>query len=327
MAVSQGVELAYKYPFLGVAKEIIAEMNRAHIELRYLDAAKKHLKQALDGNLTYVPIRLDSARKDYLMTYLYSRMLVSAIGRIDVVNDYVSAERNRSLQALRAADVDEVMAVAEALGVRLTNAFSLKGKNSVDLAIGFADFLASAPEGKEFELSNQKLGKGVIALSKANASRIVCEAARGEMLRGLPIDRRDLPARLIEYSKTVRLAYKTKEITAPRGVSRTWIDRLMKTPIPDVRHRTVNLILAPYLVNTRGMSVDDAVKVIDEYVARCKRINPDTNVNETYIRYQCNYAKRRGLKPLTYARAKELIGEFLESENSNDNVKDEIKKS
>ena len=102
--------------------------------------------------------------------------------------------------------------------------------------------------------------------------------------------------------------------TAPAKFSKTdnWVEKLLATPIADIRHRTVNLILAPYLVNTKGMSVDQATKIICEYIERCKLLDPATRVNERYVRYQCDYAKKRGLKVLSLDRAKELLGSALD---------------
>jgi len=79
-----------------------------------------------------------------------------------------------------------------------------------------------------------------------------------------------------------------------------------------VRHRTVNLILAPYLVNTKQLEVEQAARIISDYIERCKQIDPNTKINERYIEYQCSYAKRRGLRPLSHERAKELLGSAVE---------------
>ncbi len=96
------------------------------------------------------------------------------------------------------------------------------------------------------------------------------------------------------------------------GAPTSWIEKLLTTPIPDVRHRTVNLILAPYMMNVRKLDEDAAVKVISEYIDRCKLVNPSTNVNESYIRYQCRYSKTKGMRPLAASRAKELLAEMIE---------------
>jgi hypothetical protein len=77
----------------------------------------------------------------------------------------------------------------------------------------------------------------------------------------------------------------------------------------------VNLILAPYLVNTKGIDVEQAAKIIIEYIDRCRAIDPNTKINERYIEYQCDYAKKKGLRPLSLSRAKELLGEQINFED------------
>ena len=85
----------------------------------------------------------------------------------------------------------------------------------------------------------------------------------------------------------------------------------LATPIPDVRHRSVNLV-APYLVNVRKMDENAAADRIVEYIERCKLLDPNTKVNETYVRYQCRYAKNKGMRPLSLVRAKELFRGIVE---------------
>ena len=74
----------------------------------------------------------------------------------------------------------------------------------------------------------------------------------------------------------------------------------------------MNLILAPYLVNTKGLDVEQASRRIIVYIERCKQIDPSTKINDRYIEYQCNYAKRKGLRPLSMERARELLGEHID---------------
>jgi DNA primase large subunit len=165
---------------------------------------------------------------------------------------------------------------------------------------------------KGIELVNQKLSAGSVLLSKTDALKLFEEAMRSEITKGLPIDLKLLPKEIIDFSKTFKLTVKTYAGPVKFGRNDTWVEKLLATPIADIRHRTVNLILAPYLVNTKGMSVDQATKIILEYIERCKLLDPATKVNERYIRYQCDYAKKRGLKVLSLDRAKELLGGALD---------------
>ena len=150
--------------------------------------------------------------------------------------------------------------------------------------------------------------------------KILEQAVRKEISKGLPIKITDLPKQVIEYSKGLKLKPAAKIEVKAGKKSEEWIEKLLQTPIADVRHRTVNLILAPYLVNTKGYDVEQATKIINDYIERCKEIDPNTKITESYIRYQCNYAKRRGLKTLSLDRAKELLGSQVDLEPTQNKV-------
>jgi len=62
--------------------------------------------------------------------------------------------------------------------------------------------------------------------------------------------------------------------------------------------------------------VEQATKIINDYIEKCKELDPNTKITERYIEYQCNYAKKRGLKPLSIERAKELLGSAIEIEEN-----------
>ena len=149
-------------------------------------------------------------------------------------------------------------------------------------------------------------------MEKRKAAMFMRGAIRDSVIKGLPIPLKELPAEVLSYSKRFKIA-----IPAASGQSGTdgrrydWIEKLLSTPIADVRHRTVNLILAPYMVNVKNLAEDEAVEKIYEYIERCKQVDPDTRVNLSYIRYQCKYAKSRKSKPLSLDKARELLGDVL----------------
>ena len=179
---------------------------------------------------------------------------------------------------------------------------------SEELAIRFEQYLKAAPRRRGYELVNQRLGGGAVILSSDKIKGLLAEAAAKEMMKGLPIKVNELPGEVVEYAKGVKIRIKAAETQKKKDIaSESWIEDLLKTPIADVRHRTVNLILAPYLVNSKGLDVEQATKVIVEYIEKCKELDPNTKVNERYIEYQCSYAKKRGMKPLSRTKARELL--------------------
>lgn len=306
----KSLDFAYKYPFSDEAKAFIAEMGASKIDYRYLEAGKKHINDALNGSIQYRATGLTSAKTDYLMIYLYSRMLLSATKSKQLILQYCAAEAVRSSNALTSSDIREVESVVKELEIPMNvQPFS----KELVLSIRFDAFLELSGNAKGFELSNQKLGNGFISLEMGGAIALLEKAICSKMRKGLPISSDQLPKEVLEYAKGIKPTSDADQKVQRTGAS-SWIEKLLVTPIPDVRHRTVNMILAPYLVNSRGMSVEQATKVITGYIEKCKTINPSTKITESYIAYQCVYAKKRGLKPLSFDRAKDLLGDVLDLE-------------
>ncbi len=311
------LDFAYKYPFSKEAKQIVSN-QASSISPKYIEMAGKNIDNATTKGIDYTDINIGSVKLDYIMTYLYSRMLLSAIKRPDLIKLYAIAEAKRSYGALLVSDNKDLITIASQLGIALTGTFDRKkDKEGIEeLSMSFIDYVKYAPRLPSFELVNQRLSGGIVLLGRNTAVRLVEQAIIKEIVRGLPIKSTELPKQVTEYSKGLK--FRTMTPTAPKLGKKIedWIEILLQTPIADVRHRTVNLILAPYLVNTKGLEVEEASRIISDYIERCRQIDPSTKINESYIRYQCTYAKKRGLKPLSFERAKELLGDQVNLEQS-----------
>ena len=79
--------------------------------------------------------------------------------------------------------------------------------------------------------------------------------------------------KLKEINNTARLKRKGKRTgsTAKPGEIK-WIEKLLQTPIDDYRKNAVALILAPYLVNIKKLSYDDAFSIITEWLINAIRL-------------------------------------------------------
>jgi Primase X len=308
------IDFAYKYPFSNEAKAVIDELQITRIDQKYLAASRSHITAAIEGELAYKNTSMTDMKADYLVTYVYSRMILSAMKDPQLIGRYSSAEAKRSAQALSESDMRELERIAKELGATIEGEVAEKDDTAVwsSLKVGFSDFLKYSSKAKGIELVNQRLSAGSVLLNKTDALKLFEEAMKGEISKGLPISANLLPKEITEFSKTLKTTIKVYVAPAKYSKTDNWVEKLLATPIADIRHRTVNLILAPYLVNTKGMSVDQATKIICEYIERCKLLDPATRVNERYVRYQCDYAKKRGLKVLSLDRAKELLGSALD---------------
>ena len=73
-----------------------------------------------------------------------------------------------------------------------------------------------------------------------------------------------------------------------------WIEKLLRTPIPDFRKLVIDLVLSPYLINVRKLSYEESYKIIKEWLDKCN----DTKKLDNYrnFEYRINYALTNSLK-------------------------------
>ncbi len=308
MSADSKLDFAYKYPFSQEAKEVVASLHASSINQQQLQEGVSRLKGALkEGRVAYASVKgLNELKYGYIMGYVYARMLVSALADMYAIRQFAAAEAKTASEILSRDTTDNLLKVANELqlGVR---------KEDGEFAVTFEKFV-SVPGGEtELKLVNQKLRKGVVYIDQQRLLKLVGHAIEKEIGSKLPIDKRNLPRDIMESAKGIRPQEQKVTMGAAKGTY-AWIEKLLQTPIPDVRHRTVNIILAPYLVNVKKMDEESAAKVIIAYIERCKQINPNTKINDSYIKYQCKYARNKGLRPLSLIKARELLSGIAEFE-------------
>ena len=76
-----------------------------------------------------------------------------------------------------------------------------------------------------------------------------------------------------------------------------WIEILLNIAIPDGRHRIIGTVLAPYLINVKGLQVSEAEKIIGSWLEKCDRYEPVKGNIEAFVKRSCLNAYRLGKKP------------------------------
>ena len=307
MYTTSDLDFAYKYPFTSKAKEIVRESSSNPLspasKERILKSAAARVTEAISrGKLDAYKLRLDSAKLDSVIAYPYSRMLASAIQRNDLAKKYIRAEASRSCSFLYLDGPDTLSRISAELGIEFE--FS-DGKYS----LGFADYLSNAPQDAQFQLINQDLSNGRVRMGFQRTAAFLSGPILKSMSSGFPIPRAKMPKDIAEYSKSIKLP---RPKVSPQGRSSEWIDEIIANPIPDVRQRVVGLILAPYLVNVRKLDIEAAYAIILDYINRCRQLDSSTRITDSQIMYQCKYAKEKGMRPLSFSKAKELLEGVIE---------------
>lgn len=300
------LDFAYKYPFSPEAKAVVSGM-RGGFDNKALVAGMGRVQEAIDKRLGFVRIPINSIRLAHLTSYVYARMVASSLRSASALNRYAESEAHRSAEALLEGNDAELVRVSEGLGMRIA------GQDGA-YALAFEDYVSAMPRSDRFALAKQLLRNGRVQLGRDMIIGFMENSMKREILRGLPIPVKDLPKEVVAQAKSIRLPAMRPAAAAGRDAEARyrWIERLLESPIPDVRHRVVNLILAPYFTNVRGLGEDEAAKAVADYIDRCRAVNPDTNINDAYIRYQCRYSKEKGMRPLSIERARELLGAYVD---------------
>ncbi len=302
MQAADKLSFAYRYPFTEVAKELVGKYDTSGEAFQYLKQAKARIEEALSKKaITYKSIAF--GQKDSIISYAYTRMLMSALPQ-HLLRLYAIAEARRSCAAMGVDSDPNVVQLLKELGMEATPG---NGGFSLDVIT----FLRCGVLSVEDSLVNQRLAKGMVELTRHELSSIMVGPVGEAIAKGLPISRKELPKQVVEYAPLVVLP---KEEAGAVRQSNTihWIDRLLATPIPDVRQRVVGLLLAPYLINVKGMDVDSACRVISDYIEKCKALDPATQVTSAKIRYYCSYAKLKGKHPMSLKRAEEFLSGVID---------------
>ena len=105
----------------------------------------------------------------------------------------------------------------------------------------------------------------------------------------------------LKAAERARLLFEMAREGSARELHRpySWIEKLLTTPIPDGRKRTVWLILAPYLVNVKRLDDGQAELILREWLKRCNELYPVDRALLNKLKYFVRYARERRLKPLS----------------------------
>ena len=92
----------------------------------------------------------------------------------------------------------------------------------------------------------------------------------------------------------------TNKTESYRGNTIPWIEKLLETPIDDYRKNAISLILAPYLINIKKVSYEDALTIINSWLSKCDKSRKlDQNFDYT-VRYALKYSAKNGNRPLKF---------------------------
>src|SRR3712207_841181 len=98
-----------------------------------------------------------------------------------------------------------------------------------------------------------------------------------------------------------------------------WIEKLIQTPVEDNRKFAAWRILAPYLINIKKSSYNEAFIIIKDWLGKCNSSRRLDFKPDYLIKYNLNNAKRIGYLPISIDKLnienKQLYHMINENEN------------
>jgi hypothetical protein len=92
--------------------------------------------------------------------------------------------------------------------------------------------------------------------------------------------------------------------TSRNNTAIPWIEKLLQTPVDDYRKFAIWRILAPYLVNVKGSSTENAFTMITDWLNKCNSLRQLDFNPEYIVKYNINSAKRTGYLPISLEKLK-----------------------
>lgn len=95
-----------------------------------------------------------------------------------------------------------------------------------------------------------------------------------------------------------------------------WIEKLLQTPIADYRKNAIALILAPYLLNIRHLSLEQTYAMIMDWLNKCEQLRPLQPSRRDFnyrVKIALERAQKTGILPMRLDTLKERSPELYET--------------
>jgi len=111
---------------------------------------------------------------------------------------------------------------------------------------------------------------------------------------------KDLATKLLECAVPIQRYVSMEKITSG-GHQKYWLESILRHPenIKDGRKRILYHLLIPYLVTTKKMSLDDAMKKLSEWL---ERTGVDSRKYRSWLASNIKLTARKQIKPMSYSR-------------------------
>jgi hypothetical protein len=81
------------------------------------------------------------------------------------------------------------------------------------------------------------------------------------------------------------------------------VEKVIEKGLPDGRRRSILYVLSAYLVNVKGLSEEEALQVVQEFIENsCRNHSSCEKIYESFIRGDFHRVKSKGLRPASLGK-------------------------
>lgn len=288
-------EREVSYPFMPSSRQVIEKISfeeilaskeiQSHAELRLLASLGKtsynrHVSQLVEF-LSFFVAALVASQDDRLVTR------------------FSLFEAKRAKENFRAEPEDSKLSI-------LSNQYGIEIKKEINdlFTVSFENYLLCAEKYALFrferwKLGRQNLSKGLIYLNENKIIELFADCSNSLTAEGIRNLRRSAFPDLLKGLRDKVLAYMPSRKEFEKGKF-AYVEKLLRYPVTDGRHRLVWLVLAPYLVNVKRIDENQAIDIIMDYVSYAG----EARNMRRFVEYNVRRARRNGLLPPTISTLK-----------------------
>lgn len=292
-------DLELRYPFTPRSRQFFdtVSLDEALTSKDVVAQAKNRLLNSL-GRGKYEPT--------YTETDLSSFFAAAFVASQDPVltSKFSKREAERSKEFFKEEKPkDKVVVMGECFGTAFQVAEANDGRANYSLP--FEEYLAmdskfELAKNLRWKLARQELDWGIIRMSDNLLNDFFGDCAHAAIADGVRnLHRAPLPKQLLGVKMEVIQYVPSPKPRTNKGYA--YIETLLQHPVSDGRHRISWLILSPWAIAIRGLSDDEAIELIQNYVSAGG--NVDSGIKR-FIAYNVRRARRLGLMPPTLNKLK-----------------------
>lgn len=282
--ISLGLDFLSKYPITPQSKVILGSVElhseelprEAIIEqthyrllraLKQFGASDKKKKPRVNEYIPYGGMMPDAV--EFYSFFAAISIVAESKGKFSRIV-LADSESNRMRMAFSREKVgDMVSTMSSVFGLSFTlqdDGFICKVEKYLIKGSELEVFQAMAQDDR-LRLVNLPLMGGMVYLDRNRLIDLFAMMSRSAILQGIDRvshGRGKLPQFLVPLSKEIEPYIPKQNLENRKGFQ--YVERLLQTKINDGRHRTIWMVLGPYLCNVKKMPVEEAISIIQSWV-------------------------------------------------------------